>query len=158
MIVTVHTLLRRLMMPVAGIVLCGAVVALPRPLDAAQPGQTEVQREAPVHAGGEASLVLPDLSTVDFRGINGRTLLMGGLLISGLGLLFGLLTFTQLKQLPVHASMLEVSELIYETCKTYLITQGKFILILEVFIGAIIVFYFGVLSGMEIPRVIIILA
>jgi K(+)-stimulated pyrophosphate-energized sodium pump len=157
MIVTVHTLLRRLTMPVLGIVLCGAIVALPRPLDAAQPGQPAVQREAPVHAGGEASLVLPDLSTVDFRGINGRTLLMGGLLISGLGLLFGLLTFTQLKKLPVHASMLEVSELIYETCKTYLITQGKFILILELFIGVIIVFYFGVLERLEPMRVLIIL-
>jgi len=157
MIVTVHKLLVRLMMPVLGIVLCGAMVALPRPLAAAQPGQTEVQREAPVHAGGEASLVLPDLSTVDFRGINGRTLLMGGLVISGLGLLFGLLTFTQLKKLPVHASMLEVSELIYETCKTYLITQGKFILILELFIGVIMVFYFGVLERLEPMRVLIIL-
>jgi K(+)-stimulated pyrophosphate-energized sodium pump len=157
MIVTVHTLLGRLTMPVLGIVLCSAIVALPRPLEAAQPGQTAVQREAPVHAGGEASLVLPDLSTVDFRGINGRTLLMGGLAISGLGLLFGLLTFTQLKKLPVHASMLEVSELIYETCKTYLITQGKFILILELFIGVIIVFYFGVLERLEPMRVLIIL-
>ena len=71
--------------------------------------------------------------------INGRTLLMGGLVICALGLLFGLMTFTQLKNLPVHASMLEVSELIYETCKTYLITQGKFILLLEVFIGVIMV-------------------
>jgi len=157
MIVTVHKLLGRLMMPVLGIILCGAMFALPRSLEAAQPGQTEVQREAPVHAGGEASLVLPDLSTVDFRGINGRTLLMGGLVISGLGLLFGLLTFKQLKQLPVHASMLEVSELIYETCKTYLITQGKFILILELFIGVIMVFYFGVLERLEPLRVIIIL-
>ncbi len=157
MIVTVHKLLGRLMMPVLGIVLCGAMFALPRPLEAAQPGQTEVQREAPVHAGGEASLVLPDLSTVDFRGINGRTLLMGGLVICALGLLFGLLTFKQLKQLPVHASMLEVSELIYETCKTYLITQGKFILILELFIGVIMVFYFGVLERLEPLRVVIIL-
>ena len=81
--------------------------------------------------------MLPDLSTVDFVGINGRTLLMGGLVVCALGLLFGLATFTQLKNLPVHASMLEVSELIYETCKTYLITQGKFILILWVFIAAI---------------------
>src|SRR5829696_5643188 len=157
MIVTVHTLLRRLMMPVAGIVLCGAVVALPRPLDAAQPGQTEVQREAPVHAGGEASLVLPDLSTVDFRGINGRTLLMAGLVVCAVGLLFGLMTFVQLKNLPVHPSMLEVSELIYETCKTYLVTQGKFILLLEVFIGVIMVFYFGVLERLEPLRVAIIL-
>ena len=64
---------------------------------------------------------------------------MGGLVVCALGLLFGLVTFTQLKNLPVHASMLEVSELIYETCKTYLITQGKFILLLEVFIGVIMV-------------------
>ena len=63
---------------------------------------------------------------------------MGGLVVCALGLLFGLMTFTQLKNLPVHASMLEVSELIYETCKTYLMTQGKFILLLEVFIGVII--------------------
>jgi K(+)-stimulated pyrophosphate-energized sodium pump len=157
MIVTVHKLLGRLTMLALGIVVCGALAAWPRPLEAAQPGQTEVQREAPVHAGGEASLVLPDLSTVDFRGVNGRTLLMGGLVISGLGLLFGLLTFTQLKKLPVHQSMLEVSELIYETCKTYLITQGKFILILELFIGVIIVFYFGVLERLEAMRVLIIL-
>ena len=69
---------------------------------------------------------------------------MGGLGVCALGLLFGLVDFTQLKNLPVHASMLEVSELIYETCKTYLVTQGKFILLLEVFIGVIMVFYFGV--------------
>src|SRR6185503_15446560 len=106
---------------------------------------------------GEADLVLPDLSTVDFHGVNGRTLLMGGLLVCGLGLLFGLLTFTQLKNLPVHPAMLEVSELIYETCKTYLITQGKFILLLEVFIGVIMVFYFGVLQALEPFRVVVIL-
>ena len=70
-------------------------------------------------------------------------------MICALGLLFGLMTFTQLKNLPVHASMLEVSELIYETCKTYLITQGKFILLLELFIGVIMVFYFGVLARLR---------
>ena len=65
-------------------------------------------------------------------------------MVCALGLLFGLWTFTQLKNLPVHSSMLEVSELIYETCKTYLIRRrGKFILLLEVFIGVIMVFYFG---------------
>src|SRR3954467_5888916 len=117
---------------------------------AAQPQTTE--RAA---GGGEANLILPDLSAVDFRGINGRTLLMGGLVVCALGLLFGLLTFTQLKGLPVHSSMLEVSELIYETCKTYLVTQGKFILVLEVFIGVIMVFYFGVLSHLEPMRVVI---
>src|SRR5204862_324571 len=94
---------------------------------------------------------------VDFRGIGGRTLLTSGLVVCALGLLFGLLTFTQLKALPVHASMREVSELIYETCKTYLITQGKFILILEVFIGATMVLYFGVLQHYEPIRVVIIL-
>src|SRR6185436_17874558 len=70
---------------------------------------------------------------------------------------FGLMTFTELKNLPVHPSMREVSELIYETCKTYLVTQGKFILILEIFIGVIMVFYFGVLSHLEPFRVVVIL-
>ena len=70
-----------------------------------------------------------------------------------LGLVFGLVIFGQLKNLPVHASMREISELIYETCKTYLVTQGKFILILEVFIGVIIVLYFGVLLRFEPMRV-----
>jgi K(+)-stimulated pyrophosphate-energized sodium pump len=121
---------------------------------AAQVGQPAAPAERP--AGGEANLILPDLSTVDFHGINGRSLLMGGLLVCGAGLLFGLMTFTQLKALPVHASMLEVSELIYETCKTYLVTQGKFILILEVFIGTIVVLYYGLLEHMEVMRVIII--
>jgi K(+)-stimulated pyrophosphate-energized sodium pump len=109
------------------------------------------------HAGGEASLILPDLSQVDFQGINGRTLLMGGLFVCVLGLLFGYVIFRQLRSLPVHRSMHEISELIYETCKTYLITQGKFILLLEVFIGAIMVFYFGVLQHFAPMKVVIIL-
>ena len=75
-----------------------------------------------------------------------------------LGLAFGLAIYMNLKKLPVHRAMREISELIYETCKTYLITQGKFILILEVFIGIIIILYFGVLSRMEPFRVAIILA
>ncbi len=108
---------------------------------AAAPLAAAQQPPAP-HAGGEANLVLPDLSQVTFQGIDGRSLLMVGLLVSALGLLFGLVIYRQLKSMPVHASMLEVSELIYETCKTYLIQQGKFLLILELFIGAIIAFYF----------------
>ncbi|MCA1632955.1 MAG: sodium-translocating pyrophosphatase [Acidobacteria bacterium] len=114
---------------------------------------------APAHRpGGEANLELPDLSRVEFiGGTNGRTLLMGGLLVCALGLLFGLLIYMNLKQLPVHRSMREISELIYETCKTYLITQGKFILILEAFIAVIIVLYFGVLLDFEASRVAIIL-
>src|SRR5262245_56961083 len=82
---------------------------------------------------GEASSRLPDLSTVRFQGVNGHKLLLFGLVICALGLLFGLAIYTHLKNLPVHRAMREISELIYETCKTYLITQGKFILILEAF-------------------------
>jgi K(+)-stimulated pyrophosphate-energized sodium pump len=113
---------------------------------------------APTHqAGGEANLKIPDLSQATFAGFNGRSLLMGGLVVCVLGLLFGLVIYSQLKNLPVHASMLEISELIYETCKTYLITQGKFILILEIFIGAIILLYFGFLLHFEPIKVFIIL-
>ena len=113
---------------------------------------------AQAHKGGEASLVLPDLSTVNFLGgINGHTLLLGGLVVSALGMVFGLIIYNQLKNLPVHKSMLEISVLIYETCKTYLITQGKFILRLELLIAVIIVLYFGVMSGLGVMRVIIIL-
>ena len=110
------------------------------------------------HTGGEANLVLPDLGQATFLGgINGRSLLMGGLGVCALGLLFGLITYKQLENLPVHASMLEISELIYETCKTYLLTQGRFLLILELFIGVIIVLYFGVLQHFEPIKVVIIL-
>src|SRR6478752_2574139 len=109
------------------------------------------------HAGGEANLVLPDLDqAVFFGGIGGRTLLMGGLVVCALGLAFGLAMYNQLKNMPVHSSMLEISELIYETCKTYLITQGKFLLLLEVFIGSIIVFYFGALQHFSFEKVLII--
>ena len=111
----------------------------------------------PLLAQGEAELKLPDLSTALFQGINGRAILMGGLVVAVLGLVFGLLMYKHLRNLPVHESMLEISELIYETCKTYLLTQGKFLLILEIFIGAIIVLYFGVISGMASLQVAIIL-
>jgi K(+)-stimulated pyrophosphate-energized sodium pump len=97
-------------------------------------------------AGGEANLILPDLSQVTFMGVDGHSLLLVGILISALGLLFGLVINTQLKNLPVHASMREISELIYETCKTYLIQQGRFLLILWLFIGAIVTLYFGGLA------------
>ncbi|HTW64279.1 MAG TPA: sodium-translocating pyrophosphatase [Bryobacteraceae bacterium] len=101
----------------------------------------------PGGAGGEANLVLPDLAQATFiGGTNGRSLLMWGLIVCALGLLFGFVTYTQLRKLPVHRSMLEISELIYETCKTYLITQGKFLLLLWVFIAVIISAYFGWLA------------
>jgi K(+)-stimulated pyrophosphate-energized sodium pump len=112
--------------------------------------------------GGEANLILPDLSRVTFFGdaVNGHNLLLVGIGICVLGLLFGLAIYMNLKKLPVHRAMREISELIYETCKTYLITQGKFILILEIFIGVVIILYFGVLRGEEFgaARVLIILA
>jgi K(+)-stimulated pyrophosphate-energized sodium pump len=107
-----------------------------------EPGGAPAQAE---RAGGEVNLVIPDLAQVDVGGYNGRTLLMGGMVVAALGIAFGLIILTQLKNLPVHRSMREVSELIYETCKTYLITQGKFLALLEVFIAIIIVLYFGLL-------------
>jgi K(+)-stimulated pyrophosphate-energized sodium pump len=97
-------------------------------------------------AGGEASLTLPDLSVVNHFGLSGPALLMIGLLFCAAGLLFGLVIFVQLKNMPVHRSMREMSELIYETCKTYLVTQGKFIMLLWVFIAVIISMYFGWLA------------
>jgi len=125
-----------------------SVLALSAPLVA----QTEHR------GGGEANLVLPDLNQAQFLiGIGGRTLLMAGLVVSALGMLFGLTIFLRLKNMPVHAAMREVSELIFETCKTYLLTQAKFLLLLECFIAVIIIFYFGVLQGFEAFRVVIIL-
>ena len=107
--------------------------------------------------GGEASLVVPDLGQVSFGALSGRALLMWGLLVCVAGLVFGMVIFSQLRGLPVHASMREISELIYETCKTYLITQGKLLLVLEAFIGVIIVLYFGILLRFEAVKVLIIL-
>ncbi|ABF40919.1 Inorganic diphosphatase [Candidatus Koribacter versatilis Ellin345] len=97
-------------------------------------------------AGGEAALKLPDLSSVSFMGVDGHKLLLIGLVFCALGLAFGLAIYMTLKNLPVHRSMLEISELIYETCKTYLTTQGKFILILWAFIAVVIAMYFGWLA------------
>jgi K(+)-stimulated pyrophosphate-energized sodium pump len=108
-------------------------------------------------AGGEANLVVPDLNQATFFGMGGRSLLMLGLIVCAFGLGFGMMIYNSLKNMPVHKSMLEVSELIYETCKTYLITQGKFILILEVFIGTVIALYFGWLQHMSVNKVLIIL-
>ncbi|HWP45110.1 MAG TPA: sodium-translocating pyrophosphatase [Blastocatellia bacterium] len=122
----------------------------------ASPLLAAAQEHTP-HRGGEAELRLPNLRQVDFLGVDGHTLLMYGLIICFLGLMFGLVMYMNLKKLPVHAAMREISDLIYETCKTYLITQGKFILILEALIAIIIVLYFGILRGFDAARVIIIL-
>jgi K(+)-stimulated pyrophosphate-energized sodium pump len=113
---------------------------------------------APLAMAGEADLVLPDLSSQTFMGINGHNLLLGGLVICVFGMLFGLVQYMAIRKLPVHASMREISELIYETCKTYLITQGKFIFVLWVLVSIIMAVYFGKLRGMPASTVSIILA
>src|SRR5215472_12098326 len=146
MSLTVGKLLVRVAAPVVMVTALLCAAAAPVAAQAAQPGQ-QASAAAPAQSGGgEANLIIPDLSTVTFRGIDGHTLLMGGLVIAVLGLVFGLVVFNQLKNLPVHASMREVSELIYETCKTYLTTQGKFILLLWVFIAVIVGAYYGWLN------------
>ncbi len=116
------------------------------------------------HGGGEASLVLPDLASVNFLGMSGKALLSIGILVSLAGLVFGLVISRQLKSIPVHRSMLEISELIYATCKTYLVTQGKFIAVLWAFIAVIVSVYYGYLTvgpdggqGLGFARVAIIL-
>ncbi|GLH72088.1 K(+)-insensitive pyrophosphate-energized proton pump [Geothrix limicola] len=100
---------------------------------------------SPVFAGGEAELKIPALQG-SFMGMTGHNLLLIGLFICLLGIGFGLVQYAQIRDLPVHKSMLEISELIYETCKTYLVTQIKFIAILWAFIAVIIVAYFKFLA------------
>jgi K(+)-stimulated pyrophosphate-energized sodium pump len=97
-------------------------------------------------AGGEAGLKVPDLSQVNFLGIDGHKLLLFGIVFCVFGLIFGLAIYSRLKGMPVHKSMRDISELIYETCKTYLFTQGKFLVFLWLFIAVVIVLYFGVLA------------
>jgi K(+)-stimulated pyrophosphate-energized sodium pump len=155
-----HPMLFRRLVPLvlaAVTLLFGGALSLPLAFaQEAAPGTASLQVEH--RPGGEANLVVPDLGSVSFLGMPGSTLLMLGLVVCAAGLLFGLVIYSQLKKMPVHKSMLEISELIYETCKTYLITQGKFILILEIFIGLIILLYFGFLLKFEPVKVAIILA
>jgi len=104
----------------------------------------------------EAELVLPDLGQVSFLGLPGTTLLLGGLVVCVAGLLFGMAMSRQLRNMPVHRSMREISELIYETCKTYLVNQGKFILVLWAFIATIMVVYFWWLRHFRVDQVLLI--
>ena len=104
---------------------------------------------APEVLGSEKDLKIPNLETVKVLGTNAKVLLYAGMGVCVLGMLFGLVMYQHVRKLPVHKAMLEVSELIYETCKTYLLNQGKFILILEAFVGAVVVFYFGFLQKMS---------
>jgi len=142
---------------VAGVVAAASVHASPAPAGAPPAVQTADAGQT-TEMGGEANLILPDLSQSSFHGYDGHTLLLFGLIVCAAGLVFGLVIMTQLKNLPVHESMREISELIYETCKTYLLQQGRFLLLLEVFIGTIIAVYFGVLQHLDALKVAIILA
>ena len=128
------------------LVFVAAVLAVPGRAFAQEfaPGEQAAIEGQPV--GGEANLILPDLSQVEVGGYDGRSLLLGGMVVAALGILFGLVILNQLRNLPVHRSMREISDLIYETCKTYLVTQGKFILILWAFIAVIIAGYYGWLN------------
>jgi K(+)-stimulated pyrophosphate-energized sodium pump len=126
------------------VTLAGAAAAAAKP-----PGEA---------TAGEANLKLPDLHQVQFLGVSGHNLLTVGILFCIFGLLFGLVIYSRLKNLPVHRAMAEVSQLIWETCKTYIIQQGKFLLLLWSFIAVIILLYFGVLLKYEALRVVIILA
>jgi K(+)-stimulated pyrophosphate-energized sodium pump len=145
---TAAFLTRRVASKFAGI---AALLTIAAVSASAQPGEG---------AGGEAALKLPNLSLVSFfnGAINGHNLLLIGIAFCIFGLLFGMAIYMRLKNLPVHRAMREISELIYETCKTYLVTQGKFILLLWAFIAVVILLYFGVLQHMEALRVAIILA
>jgi K(+)-stimulated pyrophosphate-energized sodium pump len=128
----------------------GTPAAVTAVQETAAPAQTEHR------PGGEVNIHLPDLNQGNFFGMTGHQILMFGLVVCVLGLLFGMSTYTAVKKLPVHQSMAEVSELIYETCKAYLAKQGRFLLLLFAFIGVVMVFYF-VLTGLEIPKIAIIL-
>src|SRR5579883_3250265 len=125
------------------LILLGAAIATAQPAE---------------QVAGEANLQLPDFTRVQFLGLDGHRLLMFGILFCIFGLIFGLVIYSRLKGLPVHQAMKEMSQLIWETCKTYLITQGKFLFLLWVFIAVIIIVYFGVLLNFEAIRVAIILA
>jgi K(+)-stimulated pyrophosphate-energized sodium pump len=134
-----------------------AIVALTLALVAAPAALAAQPAEGGGHApGGEINIQLPDLNQGDFLGMTGHQILLTGLVVCVLGLLFGAWTYVGVKNLPVHSSMAEVSALIYETCKAYLIQQGKFLLILEAFIGAVMVAYFA-LIGLEAYKIAIVL-
>jgi K(+)-stimulated pyrophosphate-energized sodium pump len=148
--------LASLLVCVAGSVYAQGTVASPAANPSVAPKESALAGSH--EARTEANLILPDLHQVTFlNGITGHRLLLFGLIVCVLGGVFGLVMYTRLKNLPVHRSMREISELIYETCKTYLLTQGKFIMYLWLFIGTIMVVYFGFLRHYEPIRVVIIM-
>ena len=113
----------------------------------------------PLAFAGEADLIVPDLSQVPLIfGLNGRSALLLGIIVCGFGVLFGIVQYGRLKALPAHKSMKEISELIYTTCKAYLIQQGKFLLMLEVIIGGVMAGYFSWLRHFDLSKVALIIA
>ena len=144
----------RLMQRVA-VVFTLAMLMSPALLAAQPPVQTEAE-DAVHRPGGEVNIQLPDLNQGDFLGMTGHQILLSGLVVCVLGLLFGFWTYTAVKNLPVHKSMSDVSAIIYETCKAYLIQQGKFLMILELFIGSVMIAYFW-LTELPAPRIAIVI-
>jgi K(+)-stimulated pyrophosphate-energized sodium pump len=111
-------------------------------------------------AAGEADIHIPDLTTVKFAGLSGmtgHTLMMLGIVVCAIGALFGIVQYFQTKALPVHSSMARVSATIYETCKTYLLTQGKLLAILWVLIAGCMIVYFKFLQDNTMGHVLVIL-
>jgi K(+)-stimulated pyrophosphate-energized sodium pump len=108
---------------------------------------------------GEADIKLPDVLQVSFLGgaLSGAIILNVGLLICAIGMIFGIIQYVQTKNLPAHKAMLDVSQTIWETCKTYLFQQGKFLIALWILIAICMVYYFGVLQGKAVSDIIIIL-
>ena len=105
----------------------------------------------------EADLLIPDLTKFEVYGMDGWNILFYGIGIILLGMFFGLWQFMNVKKLAAHKSMLDVSNTIYETCKTYLFEQGKFLIILFLIIGSAITYYYIGLTGLELPKVLLIL-
>jgi K(+)-stimulated pyrophosphate-energized sodium pump len=136
--------------------LAAMLLAVAAPAAFAQPPAEAGQPAAAHRPGGEVNIHLPDLNQGDFLGMTGHQILLSGLVVCVLGLLFGAWSYNGVKNLPVHKSMSDISELIYETCKAYLIQQGKLLLILEVFIGVVMVAYFW-LTGLEASRIAIVI-
>jgi K(+)-stimulated pyrophosphate-energized sodium pump len=150
-------LARAALRPAQLLILLLGVVAHPVVLPGLMAQQVSQEVAPPEHRpGGEVNIRLPDLNQGDFLGFTGHEILLSGLVVCILGLLFGMLSYTHVKRLPVHRSMAEISELIYETCKAYLVQQGKLLIVLLGFIGTVIVVYF-LLTGLEIPKILIIL-
>ncbi len=139
---------------ICSLALAASTLLFVAPLIASQP-PAETQAATQHMPGGEVNIHLPDLNQGDFLGMTGHQILLSGLVVCVLGLLFGAWTYANVKRLPVHRSMADISELIYETCKAYLVQQGKFLLILELFIGTIIVAYFSMI-GFPFSRIAII--